>query len=201
MKKLEVNSRVEVEKDGIAYKSKIQSLNSDSIYIDIPLYNKEFLLLHSGEVITVVSYGENGIVFEMECKVLGRAVDGKVRVYKLEKPTKIRKVQRRNFVRVTITNFIKCVSGSELFDCILLDLSGGGMRVKTRKKLKLNDKFLAIISHNTTVAEVDCRVVRVEDKEDNYEVLGIEFTDIRNREREAVIKIVFEIMRKQMELV
>ncbi|MGL5765601.1 MAG: PilZ domain-containing protein, partial [Sarcina sp.] len=69
------------------------------------------------------------------------------------------------------------------------------------KKLKLNDKFLAIISHNTTVAEVDCRVVRVEDKEDNYEVLGIEFTDIRNREREAVIKIVFEIMRKQMELV
>ena len=125
---LAINDRVEVEKDDIIYKSKIQGLENGRIHIDIPLQNNDFLLLNIGDEVKVISYGQEAVVYEMSCKIHSRKTEGNIRLYILEKPYKIKKVQRRNHVRVNTTKVIKCLKGDLTFDALLLDLSGGGMR-------------------------------------------------------------------------
>lgn len=201
---LEVNDRVEIEKDDIIYKSKIQGLENGRIYIDIPLHNNDFLILRRGEEVKLISYGQEAIVYEMSCKVYSRQIEGNVRMYILEKPYKVKKIQRRNYVRVDTTKVIKCTKGELNFEALLLDLSGGGMRIKSEKKLKLGDEVIAKIANNDNSNEIQVkgRIVRIEDTMNSkHNVLGIEFIDINEWGREKIIKIVFEIMRKQMELI
>ncbi|MGL5574138.1 MAG: flagellar brake protein [Sarcina sp.] len=201
---LEVNDRVEVERDDIIYKSKIQGLENGKIFIDIPLHNNDFLILNRGEEIKLLSYGKEAVVYEMSCKVDSRKIDGNMRMYILEKPYKVKKIQRRNYVRVNTTRVIKCIKGDLHFDVLLLDLSGGGMRVKSEKKLKLGEEIIAKVANNDNFNEIEVKgtIVRIEDTMNlKHNVFGIEFTDINEWRREKIIKIVFEIMRKQMELI
>ncbi|MGL4655911.1 MAG: flagellar brake protein [Sarcina sp.] len=199
-----VNDRVEVERDGIIYKSKIQGLDDEKIHIDIPLHNNDYLMLNVGEEVRVLSYSsQEAAVHELSCEVVSRKIEGNIRLYILDKPFKVRKIQRRNYVRVKLTRVIKCVKEETSFDVLLLDLSGGGMRVKTLKKFDIGDEIMVKISvDNQMPIEVNGKVVRIEDAiNSRNNVIGVEFIDISEWEREKIIKIVFEIMRKQMELI
>lgn len=200
--KLEVNDRIEIERNDVKYKSKIQNITNENIFIDIPLYNNDYLILQNAETVRITTYGKERIVFRLDCEVIGRAIDGNIRVYKLAKPHIIKKIQRRNYVRVKITRIIKCIKEDRNFDSLLLDLSGGGMRLKASKELIQGDEIIAVINNNQKEVTVKGKIVRIEDDSDlKYNIIGVEFIEIHNKEREAIIQIVFEIMRKQIELI
>jgi c-di-GMP-binding flagellar brake protein YcgR len=200
--KLRVNDRVEVEIDGVIYKSKIQSLDDNKIYIDIPLHNNEYLVLHEGDDIKIMTYAKELVVYELSSRVLGRGKDGNVKVYELGEAYEVKKIQRRDYVRVNITRVIKCESENSNFDALLLDLSGGGVRLKSSKELKVGDEIIVSIRNNEKIVKAKGKVIRIEDSTNSkFNVIGVQFVDIHNKEREAIIKIVFEIMRKQMELI
>ncbi|WP_297517575.1 PilZ domain-containing protein [uncultured Clostridium sp.] len=202
MDKLRVNDRVEVEIDGVIYKSKIQSLDDNKIYIDIPLHNNEYLVLHEGDDIKIMTYAKELVVYELSSRVLGRGKDGNVKVYELGEAYEVKKIQRRDYVRVNITRVIKCESENSNFDALLLDLSGGGVRLKSSKELKVGDEIIVSIRNNEKIVKAKGKVIRIEDSTNSkFNVIGVQFVDIHNKEREAIIKIVFEIMRKQMELI
>lgn len=201
--KLEVNDIVDISRGDKVYKSKIQVVKEEFIFIDMPLFKSEYLLLKDEEEIKLLVNTKAGNVYELTCITLGKSIIGNIRIYRISNPIKIEKIQRRDYVRVGTTKIIKCLTDTQEFDALLLDLSGGGMRIKTIKKINLNDKIYGVIKDkNNNDIKVSGIVVRVEDTGDKkYNIIGVKFADIKNREREAIIQTVFTIMRKQMELI
>nr|WP_242969971.1 PilZ domain-containing protein [Clostridium chauvoei] len=82
----------------------------------------------------------------------------------------------------------------------LLDLSGGGMKIRAKENLKKGDILLVNINYNDIKLDLKGRVVRVKEENDNY-LCGVSFLNIDNKTREKIIKIVFIILRRQSELV
>ena len=199
--KLEVNNNIEIYEDDKVYKSRIQSVNDDEIYIDIPLHNNEYLILNKSDDIHLIKYGNEGSVYELSCKVIDRKIEGNIRLYRLSEPYDIKKIQRRNYVRVETIRGIKCFRKDEEFNALILDLSGGGMKIKSNKKLEIDEEIVSFVKTDDGKFMVKGKIIRVEETSFNQYSLGIEFVDIEERTREKIIKLVFSIMRKQMELI
>ena len=134
-------------------------------------------------------------------------IDIPVNLYRLSKPYNIIKIQRRNFVRVDMVEyaFYKLQNDNEeeaWKKGIILDLSGGGMKIKTEEKLSLRDSVTVniFIGENEKIQVVG-EAVRVEKCKINEYICGLKFKEISERTRDKIIQKVFEQMRKQRGLV
>nr|WP_286172892.1 flagellar brake domain-containing protein [Caproiciproducens sp. MSJ-32] len=205
--KLEINNKLEVLYDKKNYKSVIQDIREkeEEILISIPVLDGEYLTLATGTIIEQIYYGNNNI-YQFKTKILGRTKERNLSLYRLSLPYDIKKIQRRDYVRVNFVKIINYINAKDIENekykkALLLDLSGGGMRIKVEEKLEKDDIILAKIVYENSIINVNGKVIRVERTEDNKYICGIIFSDINERTREEIIKIVFKVMRKQRELI
>ena len=114
----------------------------------------------------------------------------------------VRRIQRRNYVRVQVLKTVKYKLEEEESWCeaTTLDISGGGMKIKARRKFKLNDKLVAKIETSSRLVETEVQIKRCEKVNTNEYIYGLEFTDINENRRDNIIKDVFLVMRKQREI-
>ncbi|MDV4149686.1 PilZ domain-containing protein [Clostridium sp. AL.422] len=206
-----INSRVTILWEESMYKSNIQDINEKEILITIPVYDGIYLTLSKGDEIEQIFYDKKGNLFTYKTKVLGRYIEKKIPFYRLNKPYDIKRVQRRDYVRVNIVQIISYLKETDLEidikgkdnceNALLLDLSGGGMKIKVKEELSVNDTIISNLTYDSEKISVKGRVVRIEKTEDRKYIYGINFDDIDNSTREKIIKTVFKIMRKQRELV
>lgn len=206
--KLEINNKIEVIYGEKNYKSAIQDIREeeDEILIFIPVLDGEYLTLVTGRVIEQIYYDNNGNVYQFKSKVLGRIKEKNLSLYRFSSPFDVRKIQRRDYVRVNFIKAINYLSSKDIEKekykkALLLDLSGGGMKIKVDEKLDKNDLIFSKIIYDDSIIDVNGKVVRVEKTEDKEYICGINFSDIEERTREEIIRIVFKVMRKQRELI
>lgn len=206
--KLEINNKIEVIYGEKNYKSVIQDIREeeDEILISIPVLDGEYLTLVTGRVIEQIYYDNNGNVYQFKSKVLGRIKEKNLSLYRFSYPFDVRKIQRRDYVRVNFIKAINYLSSKDIEKekykkALLLDLSGGGMKIKVDEKLDKNDLIFSKIIYDDSIIDVNGKVVRVEKTEDKEYICGINFSDIEERTREEIIRIVFKVMRKQRELI
>lgn len=213
--KIEVNNRVDIVWQEKNYRSSIQDVSDNYIAIASPIRERVYLPLQVGDEIEVVCYGNND-TYGFKGHVIGRKFDEKVQLIILAYPNHIKKVQRRDFVRVNLTHQIKYIKISEicaiseannLLDSdkgkngVLLDLSGGGLRVKVPEKLEYGDIIFADIVMEEESIRVKGEIVRIESNKDKNEIYGVSFVEIDGKKREKIIQLIFKIMRKQMQTV
>ena len=74
------------------------------------------------------------------------------------------------------------------------------MKIKARRKFKLNDKLVAKIETSSRLVETEVQIKRCEKVNTNEYIYGLEFTDINENRRDNIIKDVFLVMRKQREI-
>lgn len=208
---LKVNNRLEVIKGKWRYKSIVQDIKDNCLQISVPVIKGRYLTLQNKEEIKIIYYDNNSNLFNFNCKVIERGKDGNIIYYKLSLPYDIKKIQRRDFVRVKIFEFIEYKKVGEIlvedkeyentsYRAILLDLSGGGMKIKSKENLNIGELLLIDINYDDTAVKVKGNVVRGKKEEDSY-FYGISFLNIDSKTREKIIKVVFSIMRKQRELI
>ncbi|MFR5265983.1 flagellar brake protein [Clostridium sp.] len=189
---------------GKAYKSRIQEINEDHMYIDIPMENGEYLLLRKNCEIGIIIYNEKiGMLYKANLRIISKKIEGNLRLYKVSRPYGIEKLQRRNYVRVDTTRAVKYKKKGDIAysDGIILDLSGGGMKIKLDKKIEVNDILNLIVELDGKFAQIKGQVRRVyKDEKDRKYVIGFEFTEINEAVRDRIIHIVFSVMRRQMEV-
>lgn len=189
---------------GKAYKSRIQEINEEHMYIDIPMENGEYLLLRKNCEIGIIIYNEKiGMLYKANLRIIGKKIEGNLRLYKVSRPYGIEKLQRRNYVRVDTTRAVKYKKKGDIAysDGIILDLSGGGMKIKLDKKIEVNDILNLIVELDGKFAQIKGHVRRVyKDEKDRKYVIGFEFTEINEAVRDRIIHIVFSVMRRQMEV-
>lgn len=215
--KLEINCMVDILFENNIYKSTIQDIREDEFLIAVPVNDGIFLTLNEGDELQQIIYDGNGNVFGYKSKVLGRYVESEKPYYRLSFPFDVTKIQRRDYVRVNIVQIINYINEKEIEtaneedveklrkrhykNAMLLDLSGGGMKVKINDPIKMNDTIIANLIYEDENIEVKGKVIRRVKAEDRSFVCGVTFVDINNSTREKIIKTVFKIMRKQRELV
>ena len=203
--KLELNQRVEILWEDKVYYCNVQEEFEGKPVISLPVCNSEYLTLKEGEIIDAVYYDKNYGVYGFIMKIEGRRLENNIPCYIVSKPFNVRRIQRREYVRVCVIESIVCAittkDDEEKFCTgILLDLSGGGLRVKMNEELDIGDKIICDYKDENTTIHLPGRVVRREkDIENNY-IYGICFEDIGDRIRDKIIKNVFLVMRKQREL-
>lgn len=205
-----INSKLEVKwADGI-YKTLVQDSNSKNILISIPVVGGVYLTLKTGEEIELVYYDNGENIFSFKCRVINRIKENNIAYYSITLPYDVIKIQRRNYVRVDTVQVIKNIKKYEketngqaddkISNALLLDLSGGGMRIKFREKLEKSDVISAKIGSENEEVLIKGKIVRVDITEDKRYIYGISFEELDNRTRERIIQIVFRIMREQRKL-
>ena len=213
MEKLElvINKNIEVIWGKEVYKSVIQEINEKEFSISIPSKEGTFIPLRQGDI-AEVSYHADSNIFQFDSRVVGRKVDG-IPLVMLEIPKEYKIVQRRQFFRVvtldtsTISNYEKLKDKNDkrvkslkpLKDkfkkATLLDLSGGGMRVKLDEPVEIGDILHLVLDIKKEEIETYSKIVRVINNELKSYICGICFLDLSEKERDKIIQYTFEIMR------
>lgn len=201
---LNINGSILIIRDEEFYKCTIQDIEKDVFCIVLPVKDGNYLILQPDETITINYYVEGGNYFEFETKIIERFTEGKLSLYKLVKPEKAKMIQRRNYFRVNLLEYAvyrkEDSKDLDWYQCELLDLSGGGFRIRVREKLKVEDKIEVSFNDECGKFSLMGTIVRCDKRGAKDYICGVEFVDIAEKDRDKVIKKVFTVMRKQREL-
>lgn len=204
---LEVNDRVEVVIDDKSYKTLVVDVQDDFLRINVPVYNGNYLMLHQGENIEMNSYLDENRCFNFHSKVISRGKEGNIIYYEISIPFNIKKIQRRNFFRVGLLDTIEYKNITNISEeefnnipykeALMVDLSGGGLKLKTKEDINKGDMLLVNIMIKKIQIELKCDVVRIENTANKEKLCGVRFLDITETQIDIIIQELFEIVRRQ----
>ena len=95
-----INSKLEVRVDDEIYKTRVQDSNSKNLVISVPVIGGVYLTLRTGEEIDLIYYDDKANIFNFKSKIINRIVENGVPYYSITLPYNVKKIQRRNYVRV-----------------------------------------------------------------------------------------------------
>lgn len=191
------------------YFSMVQDIISDSTFlITMPMSKGKPAFLHIGEEVLVYYFNYHG-QYSFRAIVIKRYEFQGIYFFKLEKNSKVARLQRRNYFRLpkTIPVQVDIFSKDKIVNTLYgnsLDIGGGGLAVIVDKKLNEDSKVICTftLEHDSAIKDfqVKGRVVRcvhTQNMDDKFEV-GISFEDICEQQRDRIIKFIFEEQRKLM---
>lgn len=201
---MDVNGKLDLYWNDEVFKTEVQDITDEYIVIGIPMHNGSYLALAKGDLIELVYYDDVSL-YGFTSEVIGRSREGAVHQIFIRHPENWRKIQRRNFVRVGVTQYINYEvliddNYSEKKKGMMIDLSGGGLRLKTAEQLSQGDIVRVFIQNEEVNIVGDGKIVRTEKDTDGRFLYGVSFEEIDGLSRERVIQYVFNIMRKQRKL-
>ncbi|GFZ30949.1 hypothetical protein CSC2_14750 [Clostridium zeae] len=204
-----VNNRLDVLFEEKIYRCQIQDIGENFFNINLPASEGQYLTVPRGLDLEFMSFCDDGDVFKFKSTIISRSQENNIPMYVMTNPYDILKIQRRDYVRVKVAQIISYITGDykvedveqlKLNTAILLDLSGGGMRVKLKEKLSKGDSIISELKYGNQQVLIKGTIVRVETTEDKQWIYGVIFDNIDERTRDKIIRMVFDIMRKQREL-
>ena len=202
------------------YRTRVYDLLSeDVISIEMPTEKTKLVLLPVGEDFDLCFYTERGL-YQCYARVRDRYKTSNVYILEMELTTNLRKFQRREYYRFNCVLDMKARSLSAdeerqvaehevefietdmlLDDGVIVDISGGGARFVSNVQYEVGSlilfKFSLEIDENTRQYSLTGRVVS-SDKPAGRDVFEnrIKFVGIKSRDRESIIKYIFEEERK-----
>ncbi|KGM96630.1 PilZ domain-containing protein [Clostridium botulinum] len=205
-----INNKVEIiDYEGKVYNSDIQDIKENCVAISIPIKDSEYLPLRKKDTVDVL-YHDGNCIYSFSSMVVDRT-NSNVPLIWVKLPKKFKKIQRRKFVRVSVLykgkfavvdRIFKATKESikniEFTECNIVDLSGGGMRIRTNTEIEKESIIVIILPMRNKSMLLKGEVKRIGEAETNYKEYGIGFIDMSMRQQDEIIKYVFTIMREQM---
>lgn len=214
--------KVQLENEGKrVYVSQILDFQEDDLIVAaLPIYEEHLIPLEVGSRFKVFFYTKKGI-YRSECQVMKRGKEGKIYIAGLMLTERLEKYQRREFYRcpcsvdtdISLLTSIEALTAAKtktypenlvqrLEKGIITDISGGGIRLITKNSYEKTSylylKFILELEQRVVELEIVGRVilsVRSEKDSALYEN-RVQFMEISNEYREAIVKYVFEQQRK-----
>ena len=204
-----INKKLEILIDEKYFNSNIQDITEEYIAISIPMNSGTYVPLSKGAIIDVIYYEEENL-YKFRSSIIGRRFEN-IPILLISKPTEIKKIQRRKYVRVPLISTAKykniknqpktnpsTIDASQYSKAVLVDLSGGGMRVKISEEIKINDFLLVSLTVNEEDVLIVGQTMRIIKDDDGRFICGLSFEFLDNLTRERIIKFIFQLMRDQM---
>ncbi len=176
--------------------------------IAAPIYEGNILNLPNGtDILVCFKANINGTVGlnAFKAVVTGREVIGNLHLLKIEQTAKIAKIQRREFFRFQCSLNIQykvCNQHKEdtLKSATTFDISGGGAGIMINEKLFIGDIVeCELIINSERKIKFHGKIIRCEtnSEEGVYKyIAGLEYTKIKNNDREAVVQFIYNEQRK-----
>lgn len=204
-----INKKLEILVDEKYYNTNIQDLTEEYIAISIPINAGQYVPLSKGTIMDVIYYEEENL-YKFKSSVIGRKFEN-IPILLISKPKEIIKIQRRKYVRVPLLKAAKYVNlknkpktnpkdieKSEYLRAVLVDLSGGGMKVRVSEEIKMNDFILLDLVVNKEDILIVGQAKRIQRDDEGRFVCGLSFEFLDSPTRERIIKYTFQLMREQM---
>lgn len=199
-------SKVELINDeGESTLGTVQDGNEDRIYVSITVDKKKFKLLRPGDLV-------RGIITDAD-KVLGfngivnQRIHGEMPMYEIVYE-ELTKIQRREDFRidcnipVQFTEKVQDKHSKDSKEGLLIDISGGGVRLLSNEKLCDGAPILLKFKFNEDQLILKGEIVHRGDHDAPNGMrygYGIQFKDITDVERETIIKNIFLLIRKRIQ--
>lgn len=208
-KGLQMNQNVHVtnsESRESWYLSSVQDITDRELLISIPTKGTNPLVLKKDEHI-IVSFVSDASRYEFSTIVLGWRYDN-IPMYVLTLPAEYKRVQLRQFVRITTLLDVYCAEMPEsgkhpvFMKCSSLDISGGGIRLLHKKNFKVDTKLLLKIliplNKEPEYLDVNGIVVRSLPEENlNLYKVAVQFTGISRSQQDLIVRYTFMKMSEQ----
>ncbi len=184
------------------YQASVQDITDDELLISIPTNKTNPLVLERYDHLTI-SFVTEDAKYEFNTRVIGRRYDN-IPMYALTPPAEYKRVQLRQFVRISALLDILCaempVEGKDpvFTKCCGLDISAGGIQLLHKKNFAVNTKLILKImvpfKKEKVCLELSGVVVRtwLEENRKMYKV-AVQFTDISPRQQDLIVR--YTIMR------
>jgi len=209
---LRINHNIKVSRAGGKedwYSSKVQDINDTGLYISVPVKGLHPMVLSVGETVIITFLWEMSR-YEFETQITGWRHDN-IPLYELALPEKIRRIQLREFVRVSCIMEVEYAEIPEegrqpvFRQCDSLDLSGGGIRLLVQKEYPVNTKLMlkwALPFQNfKEQIEVIGKVVRsLPERNAKKYLTGIQFEEITRRQQDLIVRYVLRRLSEQRRL-
>ena len=223
--KIELSERI-VKDDKVEtriFHSQIADIvDEDNIYILMPVMEGRLIPLPEGKKYEAFINTTKG-VHSCDVIVTKRFRAGNIYMISIELVSELKRYQRRDYFRLEIGkqfDFKKLnadeeqyiidfkevpdsLKGKEKFDCVTLDISGGGLRYLTKERNAKQDKILVRINLDFNAGEKEYTVIGkvlssviLPNRASVYEE-RLEFSSIPKDVRENIIKYIFEIERRR----
>jgi len=209
---LKLNKKLEILVDEKYFNSNVQNVTEDYIEISIPTNSGVYVPLSKGAVMDVIYYEDENL-YKFQSSVIGRRFEN-IPILVISKPTEIKKIQRRKYVRVPLISIskyknlknelktnLKTIDDSEYLKAVLVDLSGGGMKIRVSEEIKVNDFLSVSLTINEENVFIVGQTKRIQKDDDGKFVCGLSFELVDSLTRERIIKYIFALMREQMKKV
>jgi c-di-GMP-binding flagellar brake protein YcgR len=215
---LKIGSTLVLEKKDISkneewsrYRAKVIDLADDTIYIDYPIneQTKRTDIFPVGTAFRALYVTEEESAFTFGTSIQGREMM-KVPALKLTMPKEndIRKIQRRQYVRILTTTDVALHSdeaGIAPISSITLDVSGGGLSVLLPEKHGFKERMSVTLylayslqKEGASFLTASGSIVRIVRNEKTGKIIAsIQFDEILERDRQAIIRFCFERQREE----
>jgi c-di-GMP-binding flagellar brake protein YcgR len=181
------------------YRTRIEEVGEKILAVGAPFNHGEVVPLREGTKVKLTFWDETS-AYSFEGKVMQR-IAVPIPMFVLELTDSVAKVQRRNYVRIPALYPIsfRSVTKEGLSDFqkgTMLDLSGGGMRFLTKQRVENKSLLYVLLNLPKGDLKTPVRVCRVEKMENSkHYTVSVEFHDISERERDIIIRCVFDVQR------
>lgn len=213
---LSINSNMDlqVNGEGAYFKSTVHEINSEYIAVHVPSQLGTSVALMPGDSIKGRVCGQDA-QYEFNSTVLGQKLE-RVVLYLLAVPSKLKRIQLRDYVRVQTMVPIKYkvvkednVPGKppeKPKETFSIDISGGGINLLVSESVPVN----ALLELQFTIKDpqgnditirADARVKRKDPvRESRRESLGLSFEGITEKDRDMLIGFLFRKLLEQRRL-
>lgn len=181
-----------------SYKSKISEIKPGFIVVEAPIHDGQFVPLRNGTFIKVIFYDDTSS-YAFISQIITRAT-APIPIFIIKYPDQIKNIQRRKFFRVPIVDELEYQivdekGLSEIYKGYIHNLSGGGLSLKTKRKIDRNATMLVTLKLANQKIKVAAKVIRcVQEEKDDF-LSAVEFSDISESQRDLVIAYIFEVQR------
>lgn len=218
-----VRSKTDENKEIRTYDSRVIDILSDEkVEISMPFEKTKLILLSIDEEYNLFFYTENGL-YQCSARVAERYKNNKVYSAIFELTSNLRKFQRRDYYRFSCAlemktrtlqaDEVRAIEKKEipsdterpLQKCVIVDISGGGLRFVSTYVYEVNSMvlckyFLWINGENkefTLVGKI-LSVKQSENRPDVYEH-RLQYVNMDNDKREDIIKYIFDAERTTLQ--
>ncbi|AVX20750.1 MULTISPECIES: flagellar brake protein [Carboxydocella] len=201
---LSVNQNVEIEllEENLSgvYRSRVEEIAPDRIILALPFSKGVPVPVRVGSQI-LVRYFDQSAIYSFKSEVISRATAPQA-ILSISIPESVNRVQRRNYVRLDDSvplTFYKLqeddITGT---DTVTKDISGGGVRIEIPQPLELGTELelhLKLPKDKIIAVGKVVRCLPLEKPKKGYNI-GIQFTIIEERDRDKIIKYIFDRQRE-----
>lgn len=197
--KIQINDNVTINEEDVLYKCTIQDIQEDYYLINIPVADGgNYLIIPEGSAIEIDLVKDGGY-FMLKSEIIGKIIEDGKSFYKITVPIELEKIERRDFVRVNLVDYIFYKVNDGWNKAMVLDISGGGMKIIVKEKVNIGDIITVGLAFENESFQLKGTIVRIIVNQMRENVCGIEFVEIDERIREKIISKIFDQLRRQLE--